>query len=149
MVTTLLVTSEGFTRLCKNTSLIARASPAPKSHVQRAPRCCFGTVSRSRVRSCLLAAGLGCRSVAPSCPSLCDPVDCSPPGLPAPQHLPVLCHAFRETRSLRTRTTQIADCSLPHRRARGSLLLAEDPTSICEIFYACVYVSEPTTPKSP
>ncbi|XP_055398006.1 general transcription factor IIF subunit 2 isoform X2 [Bubalus kerabau] len=35
-------------------------------------------------------------------------------------------HAFRETNSLR-RTVQIVECSLLHRQARGSLLLAKDP----------------------
>ena len=29
-----------------------------------------------------------CRSVAQSCPTLCDPMDCSMPGLPVPHHLP-------------------------------------------------------------
>ena len=29
-----------------------------------------------------------CCSVAQSCPTLCDPMDCSMPGLPAPRHLP-------------------------------------------------------------
>ena len=28
------------------------------------------------------------RSVAQSCPTLCDPIDCSTPGLPVPHHLP-------------------------------------------------------------
>ena len=35
-------------------------------------------------------------------------------------------HAFQETHSLR-RTMQTVECSLLHRRAKGSLLLAEDP----------------------
>ena len=35
-------------------------------------------------------------------------------------------HAFWETNSLR-RTMQIVECSLLHRRAQGSLLLAKDP----------------------
>ena len=30
---------------------------------------------------------VGCCSVAQSCPTLCDPVDCSAPGLPVPHHL--------------------------------------------------------------
>ena len=29
-----------------------------------------------------------CCSVAQSCPTLCDPMDCSTPGLPIPHHLP-------------------------------------------------------------
>ena len=29
-----------------------------------------------------------CFSVAQSCPTLCDPMDCSTPGLPVPHHLP-------------------------------------------------------------
>ena len=29
-----------------------------------------------------------CCSVAQSCPTLCDPMDCSTPGLPGPHHLP-------------------------------------------------------------
>ena len=29
-----------------------------------------------------------CRSVAKSCPTLCDPMDCSLPGFPSPHHLP-------------------------------------------------------------
>ena len=29
-----------------------------------------------------------CCSVAQSCPTLCDPMDCSTPGLPVPHHLP-------------------------------------------------------------
>ena len=29
-----------------------------------------------------------CCSVAQSCPTLCDPINCSTPGLPVPQHLP-------------------------------------------------------------
>ena len=30
-----------------------------------------------------------CRSVAQLCPTLCDPIDCSTPGLPVPRCLPV------------------------------------------------------------
>ena len=32
----------------------------------------------------------GCRSVAQACPTLCDPVDCSTPGLPVHHQLPQL-----------------------------------------------------------
>ena len=32
--------------------------------------------------------GLLCCSVAQSCPTLCDPMDCSTPGFPVPHHLP-------------------------------------------------------------
>ena len=31
---------------------------------------------------------MDCCSVAQSCPTLCDPMDCSTPGLPVPHHLP-------------------------------------------------------------
>ena len=31
---------------------------------------------------------LCCCSVTQSCPTLCDPMDCSTPGLPVPHHLP-------------------------------------------------------------
>ena len=31
---------------------------------------------------------LCCCSVTQSCPTLCDPIDCSTPGLPVPYHLP-------------------------------------------------------------
>ena len=33
---------------------------------------------------------LCCYSVAQSCPTLCDPIDCSPPGFPVLHHLPEL-----------------------------------------------------------
>ena len=57
-------------------------------------------------------------------------------------------HAFRETNSLR-RTVQIVECSLLHRQARGSLLLAKDPDQrLWKSFIPHVYVSEPTTPNS-
>ena len=33
-----------------------------------------------------------CCSVAQSCPSLCDPMDCSTPGFPVLHHLPEFAH---------------------------------------------------------
>ena len=38
------------------------------------------------------SGGRGCCSVAKPRATLCDPMDCSTPGLPAPHHLPELAH---------------------------------------------------------
>ena len=36
---------------------------------------------------CLIVLSPCCHSVAKSCPTLCDPMDCGTPGLPVPHHL--------------------------------------------------------------
>ena len=42
-------------------------------------------------QTCQTSSGpSGCRSVAQACPTLCDPVDCSMPGLPVHHQLPQL-----------------------------------------------------------
>ena len=43
----------------------------------------FRLVSSLRIGRCIC-----CCSVAQACPTICDPMDCSTPGLPVPHHLP-------------------------------------------------------------
>ena len=53
----------------------------------------FGTVSQRYLRCCLLSCSFHIQfssvsSVAQSCPALCDPMNCSTPGLPVHHQLP-------------------------------------------------------------
>ena len=43
---------------------------------------------------CLINSKFCCRSIAQSCRTLCDPMDCSTPGFPIPQYLRVCSNSF-------------------------------------------------------
>ena len=66
-----------------------------------------------------------CCSVAQSCPTLCDPMDCSTPGLPGLRHLPGAC-SNSCTLSLRCRPT-ISSSAVPF---SCLLLLSHGPTGV-------------------
>ena len=56
---------------------------------RKAPSVCRTKTFYFTILNCLvLAFLLCCCSVAQSCPTLCSPMDCSPPGLPVLHHLP-------------------------------------------------------------
>ena len=51
------------------------------------PKHWSNTISSVYLWMCYYYSVWCCCSVAKSCPTLCDAVDCSPPGLPVPHHL--------------------------------------------------------------
>ena len=51
------------------------------------PQCYFESAKRKMSGDSAATLPTGCCSVAESCPTLCDPLDCSTPGFPALHHL--------------------------------------------------------------
>ena len=73
--------------LQKNMCLTAGTLPSLKSHTDLTPYL-SGAVSQSYLKFCLLCDSPQFSSLAQLCPFLCDPTDCSTPGLPVHHQLP-------------------------------------------------------------
>ena len=73
--------------LQKSTCLIAGTPPSLKSHTDLTPYL-SGAISQSYLKFCLLCNSPQFSSVAQSCLTLCNSMDCSTPGLPVYHQLP-------------------------------------------------------------